>query len=193
MLSSFNNNPFRPHTPPRSTPEDLDWWQRQLHRSNVSICISESQPLTNYKAYSDASSGFGVVITIGPRWRAWQLADRWKSRGRDIQWAEAISFELLALCVCSFSGEGEHILLHGNNRGVIKGWWKHCSANKPTNQVFRRVIQLSELSGKVIHTKYIPSAKNPTDGPSRGIYPPHSLLLDPIILPSEVRPFLINV
>ena len=193
MLSSFNNNPFRPHTPPRSTPEDLDWWQRQLHRSDVSVCISESQPLTNYEAYSDASSGFGVAITIGPRWRAWQLADGWKSRGRDIQWAEAIGFELLALCVCSFSGEGEHVLLHGDNRGVVEGWWKRCSANKPTNQVFRRVIQLSELSGKAIHTKYIPSAKNPADGPSRGIYPPRSLLLDPIVLPSEVRPFLIDV
>ena len=82
MLSSFNNNPFCPHTPPWSTPEDLDWWQHQLHRSNISTCISKSQPLTNYEAYSDASSGFGMVITIGLRWRAWWLVDGWKSRGQ---------------------------------------------------------------------------------------------------------------
>ena len=193
MLSSFGDNPFRPHTPPRSTPDDLDWWQRQLRRPDVSVPISEPRPLTNYEAYSDASSGFGVAITVGPRWRAWRLADGWKSQGRDIQWAEAIGFELLALCVCSFPGEGEHVLLHGDNRGVVEGWWKRCSANKPTNQVFRRIIQLSESSGKAIHTRYIPSAKNPADGPSRGVYPSRSLLLDPIVVPDEIRPLLFDV
>ena len=29
MLTSFNNNPFHPHTPPQSTLEYLDWWQGQ--------------------------------------------------------------------------------------------------------------------------------------------------------------------
>ena len=136
MLASFNNSPFRLLTPPRSTPNDLNWWQHQLHRAIISIPVCRPQPLTDYKAYSDASSGFGMVITVGPRWRPWQLAARWKSQGRDIQWAEAVRFELLALCICSFSSEGEHIVLYGNNRGVIEGWWKHCSTNKPTNHVF---------------------------------------------------------
>ena len=141
MLALFDNSPFRPCTPPRSTPNDLDWWQHQLRRAIVSIPLCRPQPLMNYEAYSDASSGFGVVITVGPRWWAWKLAARWKSQGRDIQWAEAVGFELLARCVFSLSGEGEHIMLHSNNRGVVEGWWKCCSANKPTNHVFRRVLQ----------------------------------------------------
>jgi hypothetical protein len=193
MLASFNNNPFHPHTPPRSTPDDLDWWQRQLSSAVISIRIPRPHPLADYRAYSDASSGFGVAITVGPRWRAWRLATGWKSQGRDIQWAEAVGFELLAICLCSLSGKGEHILLYGDNRAVVEGWWKRCSANKPTNHIFRRILQLSEDRDRAIHTRYIPSGQNPADGPSRGIFPPHSLLLDPVNIPDEIRPLLIDV
>lgn len=81
MLTAFNNNPFRPHTPPRSTPDDLDWWKHQLSQTVVSIPIPRPRSLTDYNAFSDASSGFGVAVTVGPRWRAWRLAAGWKSQG----------------------------------------------------------------------------------------------------------------
>ena len=170
MLASFNDHYFRPHTPPLSTPEDLDWWQGQLHRPDVFLPILEQRPLADYQAYSDASSGFGVAITVGPRWQAWRLATGWKPQGRDIQWAEAIGFELLALCVCSLSGEGEHIILYGDNRGVVEGWWKRCSANRPTNYVFRRVLQLSEDRGRAIHTS-IPPSPLPSQGSPKAVDP----------------------
>lgn len=35
-------------------------------------------------------------------------------------------------------------MLYGDNRGVVEGWWKRCSVNKPTNLVFRRILQLSD-------------------------------------------------
>jgi hypothetical protein len=194
MLASFNNSPFRPHTPPRDTPDDLAWWQRQLKRTNISIPIPRPQPLTEYRAYSDASSGVGVAITVGSRWRAWRLAAGWKSQGRDIQWAEAVGFELLAICLCTLSEGGEHFVVYGDNRGVVEGWWKRCSANRPTNHVFRRILKLSEDCGRTIHTRYVPSAQNPPDAPSRGLYPSCSLLLDPVVVPAEVRrPLLLDV
>ena len=65
MLSSFNNHPFRPHTPPRGTPDDLAWWQRQLRRASVAILIPKPRPLIKRAAYSDASSSFSVAITVG--------------------------------------------------------------------------------------------------------------------------------
>ena len=37
MLSSFNNCPFRPHTPPRGTPDDVAWWQSQLLKRNKNV------------------------------------------------------------------------------------------------------------------------------------------------------------
>ncbi len=155
--------------------------------------IPEPQPLIDYNTYSDASSGVGVAIMVGPRWQAWRLATGWKSQGRDIQWAEAIAFKLLVICICALSGEGEHIKVYGDNQGVVKGWWKRSSANWPTNHVFRCILELSESHNKVIHTQYIPSAQNPTDAPSRGRYPLCMLLLDDDNVPDKVQPFLIDI
>ena len=142
MLASLNNSPFCPHTPPQSTLDDLDWWQRQLSQVVVSIPIPRPWTLTDHRAYSDASSGFSIAVMIGPTWRTWQLVAGWKSQGRDIQWAEAIGFKLLAIGVCAFSGKGEHILLYGDNQGIVEGWWKRWSTNKPTNHVFQWILQL---------------------------------------------------
>lgn len=42
----------------------------------------------------------------------------------------------------------------------------------------------------LIHNRYVQSASNPADGPSRARYPPESLLLPPVVLPPELEPFL---
>ena len=193
MLASFNDNPFIPHTPPRDTPEDLEWWKRQLSHLHISIPIRAPQPLVDYQACSDASTSFGVAISIGPKWRAWKFVAGWKSQGRDIQWAEAIGFELLVISLCDIAGKGEHIRVDGDNRGVVEGWWKRSSANKPTNRVFRRILALSQSRDRTIHTRYVPSEHNPADAPSRGKFPPRHLLLDDVLIPLEVKPFLIGV
>ena len=193
MLGSFHNSVFLPHTPPRDTPCDLAWWKQQLTQPNISRPITKPQTPVDYEAYSDASSGFGVAITIGPKWLAWKLVDGWKSQGRDIQWAEAIGFELLVLSLCTISKEGEHIRVFRDNRGVVEGWWKGRSANRPTNCVFHRILKLSEDRNRTIYTRYIPSAQNPADAPSRGLYPPATLRLSSICIPAEVRPFLIDI
>jgi hypothetical protein len=166
MLASFNGSVFIPHTPPRDTPGDLEWWKQQLNQSDISLSIPKPRPLVDYKAYSDTSSSFGVAITIGPRWRAWRLVDGWKSQGRDIQWAEAVGFELLVISLCNISSKGENIRVNGDNWGVVEGWWKRSSANKPTNGIFRCILKLSESCNRFIHTRYIPSAQNPADSPS---------------------------
>ena len=165
MLGTFHHNPFLPHTPPQDTPDNLDWWRHQLSHSDVSRPTLPPQPIIDHKAYSDASSGFGMAITVGPKWQVWRLADGWKSQGRDIQWAEAIGigFELLTICLCSLSGKGEHFTVYGDNWGVVKGWWKKCSANRPTNRVFCCILQLLEDCNRTVYTKYVPSAQNPAD------------------------------
>ena len=68
MLTICSNGPFIPRSPPRDTPDDLEWWKAQLHRPIISKTIFKPQPLVNYDAYSDASSRFGSAITIGKRW-----------------------------------------------------------------------------------------------------------------------------
>jgi hypothetical protein len=135
----------------------------------------------------------GIAITIGPRWRAWRLAPGWNSQGRDIQWAEAVSFELLVIYLLTISSEGDHIKVYGDNRGVVEGWWKKSSANRPTNRVFRRILELLESHDRVIHTRYVPSAENPANAPLQGRFPPGELLLDDFNIPNELHPFLTGV
>jgi hypothetical protein len=193
MLGTLHNNPFIPRTPPRGTQTDLEWWARRLGQPDLPKPIPGPRPLVDHQAFSDASSGVGIAITVGPRWRAWRLLPGWKSQGRDIQWAEAVGFELLVIHLCTVSEEGEHVKVFGDNRGVVEGWWKRSSANKPTNRVFRRILELSESRNRTIHTRYVPSAENPADAPSRGIYPPRDLLLDDFVIPAELHPFLVGV
>jgi len=82
--------------------------------------------------------------------------------------------------------------MYGDNRGVVEGWWKGRSRNRPTNTIFKRIHELSASSHCSILTRYVPSAHNPADGPSRGIYPPESLLLPPIPIPPPLQNFIAN-
>jgi hypothetical protein len=193
MLSLCHNSPFLPRTPPRDTPGDLEWWKLRLEHPSIPRPIPEPRPLIDHQAYSDASSGFGIAITVGPRWRAWRLAPGWNSQGRDIQWAEAIGFELLVIYLLSISCRGDHIKVYGDNRAVVEGWWKRSSANRPTNRIFRRILELSEGHDRAIHTRYVPSAGNPADAPSRGQYPRRELLLNDFDIPIELHPFLSGI
>ena len=102
-------------------PDDLEWWKTQLRKPIILKAISKPQPLIDYKAYSDTSSRFRIAITVGSKWRAWRLVEGWKSQGWDIQWAKAVSLELLVIGLHAISKEGEHIKVYGDNQGVIKG------------------------------------------------------------------------
>jgi hypothetical protein len=190
MLGSFSNRPFVPHHAPRDTANDLIWWKDTLSSPVLSRPIPGPSSLVDLQAYSDASSGVGVAITIGNKWRAWRLLPGWKSDNRDIGWAEAVGFELLFRMLATSKAPGTHLKVYGDNRGVVEGWWKGRSRNQPTNTIFRRIHQLTVVSGCSIHTCYVPSKINPADNPSRGIYPPTSLLLPILPIPVELAPFI---
>lgn len=190
MLSLFDDRPFMPRTPPRGTSEDLLWWIHKLRQPTLSRPIPGPHELRDTLAFSDASSGVGIGIIISGRWRAWRLLPNWNTDGRNIGWAEAVGLELLIRALVPSSTTGLHYKVYGDNRGVVEGWWKGRSRNKPTNEVFKRLHELSESSGCTYHTRYVPSASNPADGPSRGIYPPLRLLLPAICIPTQLRPFI---
>jgi len=143
-------------------------------------------------AFSDASSGFGISITIGNRWCAWCPLPGWKADGQDISWAEAVRFEHLTLFVLSSSSGSTHFKVYRDNKGVVKGWWKGCSQNRQTNTIFRHIHSTLEAQRCTIHTKYIPSKDNPADELSRSIYlhPAHHLPNLPI--PTEIHDLITN-
>ena len=186
MLSGFTNSPFVPHTPPRDTSNDLKWWAEHLQCPALSRNVPGPVPLTDLNAFSNASSGFGIGITIGDKWRAWCLLPGWKSDGRDIGWAEAVGFELLTLFVLSSGGSGSHFKVYGDNKGFVEGWWKGRSRNKQMNTVFRHIYTVLHTWQCTIHTRYVPSQDNPADNLSTGVYPPLTHFLPYIPIPPEL-------
>ena len=190
FMGNFHDTPFQPRTPPKATHADLDWWTTRLFSPSVAHPIPGPITLHDHNAFSDASSGMGLGIVVGEHRRAWRLIGDWQSQGRDIGWAEAVAFELLARTLITLYGPDSHFKCHGDNTGVVEGWWKGSSKNSQTNDVFRRLHDVVETTGAHFHTRYVPSQHNPADEPSRGILGPPHRLLPPIPLPDSLRPFV---
>lgn len=195
MLRLCRDRPCVPYHSPRGLSADLDWWSTMLSCS-YQRPIPCPVELTDVGAFSDASSGIGIAIVLGGFWRAWRLVPGWQTLNgeRDIQWAEAIGFELLIYALISADDSGAHHRLYGDNKGVVEGWWNCRSRNTAVNHVFRRLHIFLDKSGisSTIHSSYVPSASNPADAPSRGQFPPEHLLLPPVDLPPCLNQFLID-
>ena len=191
MMGLFHDRPFTPRHPPRHLAEDLSWWQNILTQPHLTREIPGNRTIIDVGGFSDASSTTGIGIILGDKWRAWRLIPGWNTEGRDIGWAEAVAMELLVTTVLQY-----HALpgfrVYGDNNGVVEGWWTGRSRNAETNRVFRRIHRLLDRCNSTLTTRYVNTAHNPADGPSRGIFPPRQLLLPPISLPDELKPLIVD-
>ncbi|KAJ2934248.1 hypothetical protein H1R20_g2850, partial [Candolleomyces eurysporus] len=131
--------------------------------------------LTDHGAFSDASSSVGIAIIIGGQWRAWRLLPGWQSCNgeKDIQWAEAVGFELLTLTLTRGSAAGTNFRVFEDNWGVVKGWQNFRSRNTAVNNVFKHILDHLKSYGsiKCVYPSYIRSSDNPADAPSCAQYP----------------------
>lgn len=195
MLGLCNPHLFTLYLPSKGISDDLSWWITKLS-SFLSRPIPVPLQLIDLHAFSDASSGIGIVISIQGRWRAWRLIPGWQilEGFRDIEWAEAIGFELLVRTIPRIKGSSGHFKVHGDNKGIVEGWRNFRRKNRPTNQVFRRIHSfLKQFNHSLsIHSAYIPSKDNPADPPSRGLYPSIEYLLPEIQLPSDLDWFIVD-
>jgi hypothetical protein len=190
MISLFRNRPFKLYHAPKGTDVDLKWWSHTLSSPSIVCPIPDPCDATTLSAFSDASSGVGIGITINGLWRAWKLLPGWNRDGRDIGWAEAVGFELLVRAIATSNQPLTHIRVHGDNQGIVKGWRNGQSQNPHVNSVFKRIHHFLNRQHLHVYLQYIRSANNPADHPSRGRYPSCRLLLPSVNLPAELQPFL---
>ena len=141
MLSMCAKKPFLPHCPDKGIQEDLLWWLDRILTGTVIRPIIPPTALLDPHAFSDASSGVGIGIVIGVRWRAWRLRADWSTlQGKkDIGWAEAISFELLIRATDALLDRPADLILHGDNTGVLDGWCIGRHRNHAVNTVFKSI------------------------------------------------------
>jgi hypothetical protein len=196
MLGLFVDSPMVARHAVQSIASDLEWWAQRLGSPVLERPICSPHDILDYSAFSDASSEVGIAIVIGERWRAWRLIPGWKTLGgvRDIAWAEAVGFELLVDAVLRIAPPGRHVRVYGDNMGVVKGWWNGRSRNRQVNEIFKCIHEKLEARNAVgtVHTTYTRSKSNPADGPSRGIFPPTSLLLPDLPIPARAAGFLVD-
>ncbi len=189
FMPLFRDSPHMPRHPPKSLRQDLAWWSERLSRPVVARPVPGPVTVVDIGASSDASSGVGLGITIGNSWRAWRLLPGWQSHGRTIAWAEAVAFELLTRTVLRDASSHTHYRIYGDNTGVVDGWKHRRSHNQQVNLVFRRILDICEHAECDVHAAYVTSECNPSDAPSRGLFP-NGPLLPAVPLPDQLLPFI---
>jgi len=118
MLQLWADKPLLLRRPAKGLASNLLWWTTLLQQDFVGCAIPRPLPLHDPKAFSDASSSFGIAIVIGQYWRAWTLKPGWNTlnRERDIGWAEAVGFEFLIRYLIHLGEKERHFRVFGDNQ-----------------------------------------------------------------------------
>jgi len=132
---------------PMATPEDRDWW-------------------------GDASTSFGIGITVGSFWAVWKWAENimvGSNQCFDIRWAEAVAVELaLHVAINKEVLSSRHYLVQSDNTRVVSVLNKGRSRSHETNQVLKNIYTSLAKHNLRILAVYVPSCNNVTDALSRG-------------------------
>jgi len=115
---------FARRKPPPSVISDLKWWREVLSNAPPARILTPRGPPQDIDLWVDASTDWGIGITLGNRWNAWRTTNNWKCEGRDIGWLEAIAIELAVITLQVAGWRDRSVLIHSDNQGVI-GAFKH--------------------------------------------------------------------
>jgi hypothetical protein len=67
MLGTFSTSPFVSHHPFKNTRDDLQWWLNVLSSKKLARRVPGPCGITDYGAFSDASSRVGIAVVITGR------------------------------------------------------------------------------------------------------------------------------
>jgi len=88
---------FARRKPLPSVLNNLKWWHDVLSKTPPPHILTPRGPPQDIDLWVDASTDWGIGLTLGDRWDAWRTTNGWKGEGRDIGWLEAIAVELAVL------------------------------------------------------------------------------------------------
>lgn len=175
FASRFQSARARLHVP-RSVAADLSWVAWILQQMPNETPLSFSEPL-DWSWWGDASTSFGLGVTVGSFWGVWQWAPGFvvgPHNEFDIGWAEAIAVEL-GLRMALYHGLLENritsrskLLVRSDNMGVVSVINSGRSRSRNTNKVLKEIYGICAEQGIYLAAQYVPSRSNVTDALSRG-------------------------
>jgi hypothetical protein len=194
FICTFQGNNFTLRYPPKSLISDLIWWKTTLSRTHVTRTLTPRGNPIDLHISVDASTSWGIGISFGTQWDAWQTSPSWKGPSRDIGWLEGVALELVIYVLEEKGFRDSHILVHSDNQGVIGAFDKGRSRNFEVNLSIRRSASVLAACNLSLCLNYIESEENPADPISRGIMGPATdRLFSTFALPKELKPYLLHV
>lgn len=155
---------------------DLCWINSLLLQLPNEIPLQRPDPL-DIGWWGDASSSFGIGVTVGPYWGAWTWAPGMlvgPHQAHDIGWAEAVAVELglrMAVYHGLVQSRPQHhpcLLVRSDNTGVVHAVNGGRSRSVNTNEVLKHVYALCASHAVHLCATYVASRDNITDALSRG-------------------------
>lgn len=189
FTSKFRNSKFARRYPPRQVLRDLAWWEDLLHREGRYRQLAPRGELQDLGIYVDASTSWGIGITIGQEWAAFRLAPDWKEDGIDICWLEVLALEFLFYILVERGLGCCHVLVRSDNQGAIGAIGKGRSLNDASNVAVRRIHATIIPAFITPSLVYMNTALNLADPISRGLLgKPDHHIQHRFSLPEELRP-----
>lgn len=165
------NRPRLKYIVPASVLDDIAWWRARLQQDFCGREIIDIPDPIDLDVFVDASTGWGIGITIADSWDHWKLKEGWKNEGRDIGWAEMLAIELGLRALIERGHVDAHIRIRSDNQGVVGALQAGKSRGVEANRVLQRVVTLMLEHRVWLSVDWVASADNPADAPSRGMPP----------------------
>ncbi|KAE8222196.1 hypothetical protein CF319_g4567 [Tilletia indica] len=165
-----------PRYPPRQLASDLNWWASALSNPATKRSFLPDHTPIDLPLYTDASTDFGLGITVGNAQLSLPLKPHTLDHGRGIVWAELLAIEL-GLRTAIMLGVADAILLiHSDNQAGIAALRTGHMRNEAAMIILQRIRELEALHNLEVRPRYVSSPTNPADPPSRGLYTTHQRL-----------------
>lgn len=154
---------------------DLGWWESKLGEARIGVKLcTMAEPDDSFGLFCDASTSFGIGIVIGGMAEAFKFKPGWDSLGgisRSIGFAEFAALDVLLFFLFSSRKiRDHHLKVYSDNAGVVGAWKNRSSSNEQQNEILGRILRMLISRQCWMTLEYIPSADNPADAPSRGVF-----------------------
>ena len=168
FCSAFKDphNSFVKHCIPKDTLADAAWWCSQLSADWCGTPISLPPSPLPLPIFVDASSSFGVGLSLDGHWLAWRLLEGWHSDGCDIGWAEMVAIDLGLHTLIHSNYHDCHFICYSDNQGVVGALNSGHSCSSAQNTVLRHIVSNFRQHNIWLSVVWVCSEDNLTDGVS---------------------------